>query len=187
MHRTVIARQVAPALLLLGGLIMAAVVLDSLMHTLGLGWVGLYLGPIGSLMLIASFAYSLKKRKKITWGQPKHLLEWHQALGWFGSLVIMVHGGEHFHALLPWLALIAMVVVAASGMVGAVLLKRALEIVRENATGSTKGAPDSPNAVLDAATVDLMKKWRKVHMPLNAVFVVLALLHILAVLWMKPW
>lgn len=183
MHRSVLARQVAPAILLLAGLIVAAIVIDSLLHTLGLGWVGLYLGPIGSLMLIASFAYSLKKRKKITWGQPKQLLEWHQALGWFGSLVLLVHGGEHFHALLPWLALIAMVVVAASGMVGAVLLKRALEIVRENA----KGAPDSPNAVLDAATIDLMKKWRTVHMPLNAVFVVLALLHIIAVLWMKPW
>jgi len=183
MHRSVLARQVAPAIMLLAGLIVAAVVLDSLMHTLGFGWVGMYLGPIGSLMLIASFAYSLKKRKKIAWGQPKQLLEWHQALGWFGSLVLMVHGGEHFHALLPWLALIAMVVVAASGMVGAVLLKRALEIVRENA----KGAPDSPNAVLDAATVDLMKKWRMVHMPLNAVFVVLALVHIIAVLWMKPW
>lgn len=183
MHRSVLARQVAPAILLLAGLIVAATVIDSLLHTLGLGWIGLYLGPIGSLMLIASFAYSLKKRKKITWGQPKQLLEWHQALGWFGSLVLLVHGGEHFHALLPWLALIAMVVVAASGMVGAVLLKRALEIVRENA----KGAPDSPNAVLDAATIDLMKKWRTVHMPLNAVFVVLALLHIIAVLWMKPW
>jgi cytochrome b561 len=104
-------------------------------------------------------------------------------LGWFGSLVLLVHAGEHFNALLPWLALIAMVVVAASGMVGAVLLKRALEIVRENA----KGTPDSPNAVLDAATVDLMKKWRSVHMPLNAVFVVLALLHILSAAWLKPW
>ena len=49
--------------------------------------------------------------------------------------------------------------------------------------------PVTPNAdaVLDAATVDLMKKWRTVHMPLNAVFVVLALLHILAALWLKPW
>ena len=161
--------------------------LDAVLHVLGLDWVGWWLGPVGTLMLAVSFLYSLRKRKKITFGQPKQLLELHQALGWFGSLALLVHGGGHFNALLPWLALVAMVVVAASGMVGAVLLRRALEIMRENA--KTAGAPpgEAPNAVLDAVTVDLMKKWRVVHMPLNAVFLILATLHILVAVLFRPW
>ena len=169
------------------GLIAAAIVLDAALHVVGLDGVGLWLGPVGTGMLVASFLYSLRKRKKITWGQPKRLLELHQALGWFGSLALLVHGGGHFNALLPWLAMIAMVVVAASGMVGAVLLRRALEIVRENARVAGDAAPEAPFAVLDAVTVDLMKKWRVVHMPLNAAFVTLALLHILVAVLFRPW
>ncbi|MEQ1831589.1 MAG: hypothetical protein ABL977_00935 [Candidatus Eisenbacteria bacterium] len=187
MHRSLIVRQVAPAALLLLGLIAAAIVLDAVLHVVGLDGVGLWLGPIGTGMLVASFGYSLRKRKKITWGQPKRMLELHQALGWFGSLALLVHGGGHFNALLPWLAMVAMVVVAASGMVGAVLLRRALEIVRENAQAAGTPPAEARHAVLDAMTVDLMKKWRVVHMPLNAVFLTLATLHIVVAVLFRSW
>lgn len=183
MHRSLVFRQSLPAVLLLLGLLAGAVVVDAVLHVLELGWIGLWLGPLGTLMLAASFVYSARKRKRITWGQPKRLLELHQTLGWCGSLAILVHGGGHFSALLPWLAAVAMVVVAASGIVGAVLLRRALEMVRSEGAAP----PDSARAVLDAVTLDLMKRWRAVHMPLNAVFVVLAGLHILAALLLRSW
>lgn len=183
MHRSLLFRQVAPAVLLLAALIVGAIVVDGVLHVLELGWIGVWLGPIGTGLLLVSFLYSLRKRKRIAFGQPKQLLELHQSLGWLGSLALLVHGGGHFSALLPWLALVAMVIVAASGMVGAVLLRRALEIMRQEG----KPAADTPRGVLDAVTLDLMKRWRAVHMPLNAVFLVLAVLHIAAAILLKPW
>jgi hypothetical protein len=41
--------------------------------------------------------------------------------------------------------------------------------------------------VLDAAMVDAMKKWRVVHLPLNAVFMTLSVLHVVTVLALKGW
>jgi len=178
MHRSLLVRQVGPAALLFVGLILAAIVLDAALHRAGLGWIGLYLGPVGVATLVLSFVYSLRKRKLITSGQPKQLLEFHQTLGWLGSLMLLLHGGSHFNSLLPWLALLAMLVVAASGITGGVLLRRALELVR----ASDKAQPDSARLLLNAVTVDLMKRWRAVHMPLNAVFLTLATIHVVAVL-----
>ncbi len=183
MHRSLLARQVAPAALLLVSLLAGAIAVDAMLHALGLRWIGLYLGPIGTGMLAVSFLYSLRKRKRITFGQPKQLLELHQTLGWFGSLALLVHGGSHFNALLPWLALAAMVIVATSGMIGAVLLRRALETVR----AAGKPQADGARELLDAVTLDLMKKWRAVHMPLNAVFLILASVHIAAALLLRSW
>lgn len=183
MHRSLLFRQVAPAALLLAGLVLGAIVLDTVLHVLELGWIGVWLGPAGTGLLLVSFLYSLRKRKRITFGQPKALLELHQSLGWAGSLAILVHGGGHFSALLPWLAAIAMVIVATSGMVGAVLLRRSLELLRQEG----QPAADSSRAVLDAITLDLMKKWRAVHMPLNAVFLALAVLHIAAAVLLRTW
>ena len=43
------------------------------------------------------------------------------------------------------------------------------------------------NRLLDATTVDLMRQWRVIHMPLNAVFMALALVHILSVVVLRDW
>ncbi len=183
MHRSVIVRQVGPAALLLAGLVAAAIAVDAALHYAGLRWVGLYLGPVGTGILALSFLYSLRKRGMIAFGRPRQLLEFHETLGWLGSLLLLVHGGSHFNALLPWFALLAMVVVVASGITGAVLLRRALELVRAGAGE----APDGARLVLDAVTVDIMKKWRTVHMPLNAVFLTLAAIHIVTATLLRSW
>lgn len=183
MHRSLLVRQILPAALLLVGLLVAAVVVDSLLHASGAAAIGLWLGPVGTALIVMSFTYSLRKRKLITRGQPARLLRLHETLGWTGTLAVLVHGGRHLSALLPWLALLAMVVVATSGMIGSVLLKQALTTLR------TEGSPpaESSRAVLDAVTVDLMKRWRTVHMPLNAAFAVLAVLHIVTALLLRTW
>jgi cytochrome b561 len=182
MHRSLLVRQVLPAALMLVGLLLSAVVVDVLLHAAGWSSVGLWLGPAGTLLIVVSLTYSLRKRKLITQGQPARLLKWHETLSWIGTVAVLVHGGRHFSALLPWLALGAMLVVATSGMIGAVLLKQALATVR-----AEPAEPDSSRALLDAVTVDLMKRWRTVHMPLNAVFAVLALLHVATALLLRAW
>ncbi len=183
-HRSVLARQVLPSVAAYVALVLAAVLADRLLHAAGLAGVGRVLGPVGTGLIIASFAYSLRKRKLLRLGSPKALLELHEVLGWVGALAILVHAGVHVHALIPWLAVGAMLVVVASGFVGKLLLRRAGDALRarEEEGGRERDPAAERRRVLDAATVDVMKRWRAVHMPLNAAFVVLALVHVVAAL-----
>jgi hypothetical protein len=182
MHRSLLIRQILPAVLLYLGLIAATIVFDAVLHRAGLVWIGLYFGPVGTLLISLSFVYSLRKRKKITVGQPKKLLQMHETLSWVGALLVLVHAGVHVNALIPWFAVVSMLVVVASGLTGSVLVKRATEIVRAKRAPAEQGAD---NTVLDAVTLDIMKKWRLAHMPINAVFLAFFVLHLIsaAVFW----
>jgi hypothetical protein len=190
-HRTVLARQILPAIAAYLGLIAATLIADLVLHRLGLLRVGRYLGPVGTLLIVASFAYSLRKRKLVKAGSPKTLLQLHETLGWLGAWLVLVHAGIHVHALLPWLATVAMLVVVASGFVGKLLVRRAGEALAAGRQRLGGQAPADPalerRVLLDALTVDAMKRWRVVHMPLNAVFLVLTLVHVVAVLAMWRW
>ena len=128
MHRSLLVRQVLPSAGIFAGLILAGITFDYALHRAGLAWVGLYLGPIGTILLLLSLLYSLRKRKLIRAGSPKSLLALHESLAWAGSLCLVLHSGIHFSAVLPWLALGAMLIVVASGLTGAVLLRRAIEV-----------------------------------------------------------
>ncbi len=183
MHRSLLVRQVAPAALGYLGLIAATIVLDFALHKAGLLWIGTYLGPLGTALIALSFLYSLRKRKKITFGAPKQLLELHETLTWIGALLILVHSGIHLNAIIPWLAVIAMLVVVASGFTGSVLVKQATESLKTQ-KGSDGG---EDNSVLDAMTLDLMKRWRIVHMPINAVFLALFGIHLAVVVLFRHW
>lgn len=184
MHRSLLARQVLPAVIGYLGLIAATILLDFILHKAGLSAIGLYLGPVGTLLIALSFLYSLRKRKIIISGQPKRLLELHESLSWTGSLLVLVHAGVHLNAWIPWLALAAMMVVVASGLTGQVLLKRANETLKAK-RGGTGGGED--NTILDAVTVDIMKRWREVHLPINAVFLVLVAAHLGSVFIFWHW
>jgi hypothetical protein len=184
MHRSLLVRQVLPAITGYLGLIAATIVCDYVLHKAGLGSIGLYLGPLGTALIVLSFVYSLRKRKVISFGQPKRLLDLHESLSWTGALMVLVHSGIHVNAAIPWLALAAMLVVVASGLTGQVLLKRATATLK---TKRAESPPGEDNTVLDAVTVDLMKRWRVVHMPLNSVFLVLLIAHLLSVFLLRHW
>jgi hypothetical protein len=184
MHRSLLVQQVLPAILGYLGLIAATIVCDYVLHRAGLGAIGLYLGPLGTALITLSFVYSLRKRKVISFGQPKQLLNLHETLSWAGALMVLVHAGVHVNAAIPWLALAAMLIVVASGLTGQTLLKRATATLKARKTASP---PAEDNTVLDAVTVDTMKRWRVVHMPLNAVFLVLLITHLVSVLLLRHW
>lgn len=189
--RSVLARQVLPAVGAYLALIVLTVVADLALHRLGLLWIGRHLGPVGTLLIVASFAYSLKKRKLLQAGTPKGLLQLHETLGWLGALLVLVHAGIHVHAILPWIATVAMLAVVASGFVGKLLVRRASESLAHGRQAlGRQGERDTAlerRVLLDALTVDAMKRWRVVHMPLNAVFLVLSVLHIVTVLAWWRW
>ncbi len=183
--------RIVPSLLLFLALIAGTVLVDYALHVLRLAWVGRYCGIAGTALLLVSFLYSLRKRKLIGFGSPKTLLRSHETLGWVGALVILVHGGIHFNALIPWLALLAMLVVVASGLTGKLLLEEARGSLRarEEKLKQTGLPTDEIEKELlgHSLLVDSMKQWRKVHLPLTMVFLALALLHVTATLLFWRW
>lgn len=183
--------HVLPFSLLLGLLALATMAGDILLHRLNLVWVGRYLGIVGSLLIIGSLYYSLRKRHYVTAGDPKTLLTLHEFSAWLGSLLVLIHSGVHFNAILPWLATAAMSVNVVSGLVGKILLKRARTQVqgqREHFQLRGMSKPEIEHAMFwDAVTLSLMTQWRKVHIPIFIVFTVLALGHIISVFMFWGW
>ncbi len=191
MQRSLLRKEVVPFLLMFGALILATILVDGLLHLFDLVWIGRYLGIPGVIFILLSFVYSLRKRKKITFGNPKRLLQLHIALTWTGSLMILVHAGIHMYALLPWLALLAMLLNVVSGMTGMYLLgrsRRFLESKKEHyrQQGLDDEAVDR-KLFGDSVAYDLMKKWREVHLPITLLFAVLAVAHIASVFLFWQW
>jgi len=191
MNRSIVRREIVPFLLLFGSLIVATAITDALLHAFGLYWIGRWLGIPGTILILLSFSYSMRKRKLITSGNPKTLLQLHEVLTWIGALMILVHAGVHVYAVLPWLALLAMLVTLASGMTGQYLLGRSRrDLLAKREFHADHG--DSPAMIdkevfWDAVTVDAMKQWRTVHFPITMAFGVLALAHILSIFLFWQW
>ncbi|MBK6591313.1 MAG: hypothetical protein IPG23_00530 [Burkholderiales bacterium] len=183
--------HVLPFTLLLGLLAAATLTGDYVLHRFNLVWVGRYMGIPGTLLIIGSMYYSLRKRKLVTSGNPKTLLSMHEFSAWLGSLMVLIHAGIHFNAILPWLATVAMGVNVISGMVGKMLLNRSRQHVqgqREHFQLRGLSKPEVEQAVFwDAVALGAMAQWRKVHIPIFVVFAVLALGHIVSIFLFWGW
>ncbi len=112
-------------------------------------------------------------------------------MAWAGSLLVLVHAGIHFNAILGWLAVWAMLINVASGLTGKYLLNRSrrrLEVARQTMRdqGLTKEQL-ADHTYWDSLTFDTVKQWRSVHFPITLAFAVLALAHIIAVFLFWSW
>jgi hypothetical protein len=191
MKGNLLGREVVPHALAFAALVGATLCIDVLLHVLAVAWIGRYLGIPGTLLIVGSFVYSLRKRKQVTFGKPVSLLRLHERMAWAGSLLILVHAGIHFNAILAWLAIGAMLLNVGSGLTGKFLLERSrrrLMAVRRQMHEEGKGASDIEDSLYwDSLTFDVVKKWRAVHFPITLAFAVLALAHIAAVFLFWSW
>lgn len=191
MQRSLVRQEVVPLLVAFGSLVFATMVTDLVLHKLDLVWIGRYLGIPGTLLLLSSFLYSLRKRRAISFGSPRALLALHEAFTWLGGLMVLVHAGIHLNAILPWLALAAMLANVISGMTGRYLLgrsRRFLEAKREAFAGRGMNEEEIERQLFwDATTYELMTKWRAVHFPITLAFVGLGLSHIVSSLLFWQW
>ena len=191
MRAKLITRQILPSLLAFSALVAGALLIDAALHLLNAVWIGRYLGIPGTLLIILSFGHSLRKRKLISTGHPAQLLRWHERLAWLGSLLVLVHAGIHFNAILGWLAVAAMLVNVGSGLTGKFLLDRSRKKLEE-AKQRMHQQGISPEELddkmyWDSLTFDVVKQWRAVHFPITLAFVVLALAHIIAIALFWGW
>lgn len=179
-------KEIVPFILLFCLLIVMTIITDFLLHLFNMVWIGRYLGIPGTAILLLSFLYSLKKRKYIKFGKPKILLGMHEIMAWTGSLMILVHAGIHFYAVLPWLATFAMLICVCSGLTGKYLLKnstRMLSAKKEKLKSSGLSEESVEREIFwDAIALDLMKRWRTVHLPLTSLFCILSLAHIFSII-----
>jgi hypothetical protein len=191
MDRSLWKQQILPFTFLLALLAVAALLGDYLLHRFNLVWVGRYIGIPGTLLIIASLAYSLRKRKKLQGGDMRTYLRLHEFAAWLGSLLVLIHAGIHFNDILPWLATIAMGVNVISGLVGKLLLdrsRRLLQSQRDMYQQRGLAGKEVEQAVFwDAVTVDAMARWRKVHIPIFVAFAVLSLGHIVSIFLFWGW
>lgn len=189
--RSLWSQHILPFTLLVATMAAGTLAGDYLLHRLDLVWVGRYLGIPGTLLIITSLAYSLRKRKVIASGNPKALLRLHEVGSWLGTLLVLIHAGIHFNALLPWLATVAMGINVISGMVGKLLLGRSRQHVQEQREQyQLRGLsrPEVEQAVFwDAVTLNTMTQWRKVHIPIFSVFAILSLGHIFSIFLFWGW
>jgi hypothetical protein len=191
MKARLVSREVIPFVAALGALAAAALLSDALLHAFHAAAIGRYLGIPGTLLIVASFTYSLRKRKLITSGHPAQLLRLHEAMAWIGTLLVLVHAGIHFNAILAWLAVAAMLVNVASGLTGKFLLdrsrRRLADAQQQMRRRGLSDAAVEDGMYWDSLTFDAVKQWRVVHFPITLAFVVLAVAHIVAVFLFWGW
>ena len=188
---SLISREVLPFAAWLLALALAALLVDAVLHYFDQVWVGRWLGIPGVALILASLHYSLRKRKIVTRGNPVTLLRRHEYMAWAGSLLVLVHAGIHFNAVLAWLALLAMLVNVASGLTGKYLLARArTRLIDARARLAAQGldaATIDQRLHRDSLTMDLVRKWRVVHVPITLAFAVLATAHLVATALFWDW
>jgi hypothetical protein len=106
-------------------------------------------------------------------------------------LLVLVHAGIHFNAVLAWLAVGAMLINVASGLTGKFLLvrsRRRLEAARQKMREQGLSVEQlAEHTYWDSLTFDAVKQWRSVHFPITLAFAVLALAHIVAVFLFWGW
>ncbi len=139
-------------------------------------------GWLGFALILLTLGYSLKKRFGRKTGWPKLWFWLHQLAGVIGALLIFIHAGIHFHALVPVLTLSAMVIVVASGIVGVFVHRKALSLLSEARKDLLKqglSEDEVSGQLFDlAAQEKIFRIWRALHVPIAIVFGILTLFHI---------
>lgn len=191
MRAALLRYDVLPFFAALCVLVAATALIDAALHLFDAVWIGRYLGIPGTLLILGSFGYSLRKRGVIKVGNPLVLLRIHKWMAWAGSLLVLVHGGIHFNALLPWLAVAAMLVNVASGLTGEFLLDRSRRHLNEirdqlRQEGVAEGILEE-RLYWDSLTFAAVRQWRRFHFPITLAFATLAIAHIVAIFLFWGW
>ncbi|MDT8447149.1 MAG: hypothetical protein RRB13_09700 [bacterium] len=184
---TILTQKVTPFVLNFALLVLATLAIDGILHSLGLLYLGRWAGLLGVLILASSFAYSLRKRKLFKAGPLPLWLRSHEFLAWLGALLILVHSGVHFNAVLPWAATLALLVATGSGLVGKYLLKSSREQLKaRRAELAARGLAEQEQEealIIDSLTLKALGQWKRAHLPITATFLLLSLVHIISILW----
>jgi hypothetical protein len=144
------------------------------------GWVGL-------AVILTVFVYSIKKHHARKTGWPKGWFLVHQVAGIVGPLLIVIHAGSYFHALVPILALLAMGIVTVSGVIGVAVHRKVIRLLntrREELLAQGVSHQDVEEKLFDLASdEETFRIWQIIHVPMVMIFLVLVITHIFGALY----
>jgi hypothetical protein len=144
-------------------------------------------GWIGLAVILLVLVYPIRKRvgRNRTW--PRGWFQVHMVAGVVGPLLILVHAGAHLHALVPILAMVAMGIVALSGIIGQAVHYLALRTLNEERRQFLQQgvSPDEAEARLhdEASREETFRVWQLIHAPMTFMFMVLVALHVIGTLY----
>jgi hypothetical protein len=180
-------KPLALTALVLASIVGAYAVERRLQHFAGTA-LGHAIGVLGATLLLVVFFYPVRKYF-LRRGSITEWLAWHMVLGIVGPLLVLMHGAFHFHALLPLLASLAMVLNVLSGLVGRYLVadsRRALRALEQQLRDQGLPAQEREQELFArASSVRAMAQWRMVHYPLAAILLTLMVFHVVAALYFK--
>ncbi|MDH3973077.1 MAG: hypothetical protein OEV42_02250 [Deltaproteobacteria bacterium] len=165
-----------------------AILIEIILDLFGVVKHRLITGIAGTSLIIFSFLYSMRKRKKlITFGKAKNWLQGHEWLSIFGTFIIFVHTGTHFTAIVPVITLIFMCVAFISGLIGRYVYNNAkAELKTKKKKLEESGLDhDEIEQRLWALTVasDALSKWRSAHMPIISFLGIMVIYHAISALY----
>lgn len=148
---------------------------------------GHIVGWIGLTIILTVFVYSVKKRAARKSGWPKGWFLVHEVAGIVGPLLIVIHAGPHFHALVPILALFTMGIVAVSGVIGVAVHRKVRSLLntkREELLAQGISPKDVEERLFDLASdEETFRIWQIIHVPMVMIFLVLVITHIFGALY----
>jgi len=146
----------------------------------GVGWAGL-------AVTLLVFVYPFRKRASPTRRWPRAWFRVHMVAGVIGPLLIFIHSGAHYHAVVPILAMVSMVVVVVSGIVGQLVHAASLRTLNEQRhllqhQGMSENDIDAQLHGM-ASQEEAFRLWQAIHAPMTLMFLVFALLHVVGALF----
>ena len=148
-------------------------------------------GWIGLAVILTVFVYSLKKRSGRKAGWPQGWFRVHQVAGIIGPLLILIHAGPHFHALIPMLALLSMGIVVVSGVVGVAVHRKSLHLLkdaRRELHNQGLSQEEVEERLYDLASgEETFRVWQIIHTPMVVMFLALVIVHVFGALYFGGW
>lgn len=144
------------------------------------GWAGL-------AAILPVFIYSFKKRFDSKGRWPKAWFMVHQVAGIIGPLLILIHAGPHFHALVPMFSMLAMGIVVVSGLIGVAVHRKAMILLnarRKELVNREVSKEEIEEQLYSLASgEETFRIWQMIHAPMALLFMALAALHVLGALY----
>ncbi len=139
-------------------------------------------GVTGTLLILLSLSYSLRKRFW-KWGGIKKWLRFHELAAVSGTAIILWHTGLRVHNFTGWAAVLLLLALCTSGIVGRYLH---MEINRELGRRKRLGEDSSSLSQLQWWRNEF-QVWRRLHLPMTRLFLLILLVHILATTFYGGW
>ena len=146
-------------------------------------------GWIGLAVILLVFVYPVRRRlaKNRTW--PRGWFQVHMVAGVAGPLLIVLHSGAHLHALVPVLAMVAMGIVALSGIIGEAVHYLALRTLNEERRQLVQQgvSPEEAEVRLQdvASREETFRMWQLIHAPMTLMFMVPVAVHVIGALYFR--